>query len=175
MDVGNREWIEAEAKKRFPFTKETRVLEIGSWTAPGQDAIVCRRTIAPLVKEYVGLDMRAGPDVDVVANAKDMPFPDNDFDVIISTDCYEHIDWPREVTHEAFRVCKPGGLFYLTTVFDFEIHDYPSDFWRFTPEAIRLLIEDAGFEVLMYEGVGFPPNKKPCVVRGIGRKPHAKI
>jgi SAM-dependent methyltransferase len=155
----------------MPFTKDMRVLEIGSWIAPGQEDIICRKTIAPQVLEYIGLDMQTGPGVDVVADAKAIPFPDNHFDVIISTDCYEHVDWPREVTHEAFRVLKPGGIFYLTSVFDFEIHGYPDDFWRFTPNCIKLLLEDAGFEMVSNGGVGGPHNKRPCIVRGIGRKP----
>lgn len=170
MDVHNRGWIEHEAANRMPFNKEMRLLEIGSWTAPGQEEIICRKTIGPKVGEYVGLDMRAGPGVDVVSDAKLMPFPDNNFHVIITTDCLEHVDWPQKVIHEAFRVLKPGGLFYLTTVFDFEIHGYPSDYWRFTPECIRLLLEDAGFKVLMYEGVGGAHSKRPCIVRGIGLK-----
>lgn len=170
MDVANRSWIELEASQRMPFNKEMRVLEIGSWTAPGQEAIICRNTIEPLVKEYVGLDMRHGPGVNVVSDAKAMPFPDNEFHVLISTDCLEHVDWPREVMHEAYRVTKQGGLFYLTTVFDFEIHGYPSDYWRYTPECIRQLFEDAGFKVLMYEGVGGQHSKRPCIVRGIGLK-----
>lgn len=171
MDVGNRHWIEAEAAARMPFNKNMRVLEIGSWTAPGQEEIVCRKTIAPQVGEYIGLDMRPGNDVDVVADAKDMPFPDNSFDVVLSSDCLEHVDWPREVIHEAFRVTKPGGLFYLTTVFDFEIHGYPNDYWRFTPECIKQLLLDAGFEMISNGGVGGPHAKRPCIVRGIGRKP----
>ncbi len=170
MDVTNRSWIEEQAKIRLPFNKNMRLLEIGSWTAPGQENIVCKRTIAPLVGEYVGLDMRAGPDVDVVCDAKKTPFPDNHFDVILSSDCLEHVDWPRDIMHEAFRITKPGGLFYLTTVFDFEIHNYPWDYWRYTPECIRLLFEDAGFKVLMYEGTGGQHNKRPGIVRGIGMK-----
>lgn len=170
MDIHNRHWIEAVAPQYSPFDKSKRLLEIGSWIAPGQEEIICRRTIAPLVGEYIGLDMTDGPGVDVVANAKAMPFPDNHFDIIISTDCYEHVDWPREVTHEAFRVLKPGGIFYLTSVFDFEIHGYPDDYWRFTPNCIKLLLQDAGFEVIMSDGVGGQHSKRPCIVRGIGRK-----
>ena len=170
MDIYNRHWIEHEAKQRMPFSQSMRLLEIGSWTAPGQEAIICRNTIGPLVGEYIGLDMRAGNGVDVVADAKNIPFPDNHFDVIISTDCLEHVDWPRDVIREAFRVTKPGGLFYLTTVFDFEIHGYPNDYWRFTPECIKQLLQDAGFEVLMYEGVGGQHSKRPGIVRGIGKK-----
>lgn len=171
MDVINRDWIEKTSATHSPLGPTTKLLEIGSWIAPGQEAIVCRTTIAPVVGEYVGLDMRAGPGVDVIADAKAIPFPANHFDVIISTDCYEHVDWPHKVTHEAFRVLKPGGIFYLTTVFDFEIHGYPSDFWRFTPDCIDMLLKDAGFEVLEISASGGQHDKRPCIVRGIGRKP----
>jgi SAM-dependent methyltransferase len=145
------------------------VLEIGSWIAPGQEAIVCRQTIAPLVGEYVGLDMQSGNGVDIVSDAKQMPFADEEFHIIISTDCYEHVDWPRDVTHEAYRVLKQGGVFYLTTVFDFQIHGYPDDFWRFTPNCIRLLLEDAGFDVVEVHGCG-ANDVRPGIVRGIGIK-----
>jgi len=170
LDVTNRDWIEKCSATLSPLGKTTKVLEIGSWIAPNQEGIVCRTTIAPVVGEYVGLDMRAGPGVDVVADAKAIPFPENHFDVIISTDCYEHVDWPRDVTHEAFRVLKRGGVFYLTTVFDFEIHGYPSDFWRFTPACIEMLLMDAGFKVEQLDASGGQHDKRPCIVRGIGRK-----
>jgi len=171
LDIGNRHWIEHVAKQYSPFNKEQKLLEVGSWIAPGQENIICRKTIGPLVGEYIGLDMQDGPGVDIVADAKKIPFDDNHFDIVISTDCYEHIDWPREVTHEIFRVLKPGGVFYLTTVFDFEIHGYPDDFWRFTPNCINLLLNDAGFNVAEFDGAGGQHNKRPCVVRGIGIKP----
>ena len=169
MDIHNRHWIEAVAKQYSPFNKNQKLLEIGSWIAPGQEAIICRNTIGPLVGEYIGVDMQDGNGVDVISDAKHMPFPDNSFDVIISTDCYEHVDWPREVTREAFRVMKPGGVFYLTTVFIFQIHGYPDDYWRFTPNCIRLLLEDAGFDVVEVHGCG-ANQVNPGIVRGIGIK-----
>jgi len=169
LDIHNRNWIETVAQQYSPFNPDQKVLEIGSWIAPGQEAIVCRQTIAPLVGEYVGLDMQEGNGVDVVADAKEIPFSDGHFDLIISTDCYEHVDWPREVTHEAYRVLKQGGVFYLTTVFDFQIHGYPDDFWRFTPHCIDLLLKDAGFDVVEVHGCG-ANQVKPGIVRGIGIK-----
>ena len=80
MDIHNRHWIEAVAKQYSPLDKTKKLLEIGSWIAPGQENIICRKTIAPLVAEYVGLDMTPGPGVDVVADAKSIPFASHYFE-----------------------------------------------------------------------------------------------
>jgi hypothetical protein len=37
------------------------------------------------------------------------------------------------------RVLRPGGVAIHTTCFINPIHGYPSDFWRFTPDALALL------------------------------------
>jgi len=173
MNPENRAWIHRRAEELMPFNKNMRVLEVGSYIVAGQEDIQCRKTIPQLVDEFVGLDMRAGPGVDKVCDAKDMPEDWTDkFDVVICLDAFEHIDWPHKVMYEIGRVLKPGGLLYLATVFRFGIHDHPGDYWRFTPECIRMLIEEGGLEVLEYGGSGgHDPKFHPVVVKGIGKKP----
>lgn len=172
MDVQNRTWIENKSSIYLPLTKATRVLEIGSFIVDGQYNLQCRKTIEPMVGEYVGLDMRWGPGVNVVCDAKAMP-PDwtESFDIVICLDTIEHMDWPHEMMPEITRVLKPGGVCYLSSVFDFAIHGFPNDYWRFTPEGIKLLLERGKLHVLEYEGVDGSPNWKPVVTRGVGKKP----
>src|SRR5262249_11660023 len=50
------------------------------------------------------------------------------------------------------------GVFLLSCPFYFHIHDYPSDFWRFTPEAIKLLLADYPQRLLGSQG----PAKRPA-------------
>jgi hypothetical protein len=50
----------------------------------------------------------------------------------------------RPAFRETIRVVKPGGWVCHTTCFINPIHGFPKDFWRFTPDALRLLAEDAG-------------------------------
>jgi SAM-dependent methyltransferase len=167
MNDHNAAWMAAR-----PQFVAGRLLEVGSLIVVGQEKIALRHTVEPMVDEYVGLDMREGNGVDVVANAVDMPFPDNSFDTLVSFDMLEHAQWPREVIRECGRVMKPGAYFFLATVFDFPIHDHPSDYWRFTPECLKLLVEDAGLEVFM----DLTPAKrldKPMVVKVLARKPDA--
>ena len=165
MDVANRGWVLSHADKL-----KGKVLEIGSWIAPGQEAIQCRDHVSKLenVIEYVGLDMREGPGVDVVCDAKNTSYPDNTWDVIICLDTLEHVDWPRDLVREAARILKKGGHLFLASVMNFPIHDYPCDYYRYTPAAITLLLQDAGLEPMDVKGFG--AIDFPGIVRGIGIK-----
>lgn len=48
----------------------------------------------------------------VLMDAAAMDFPDDSFDVVYSTDCFEHVaDFPSTI-RECYRVLKPGGLLF---------------------------------------------------------------
>ena len=50
-----------------------------------------------------------------VADAYQLPFPDQYFDVVTSMDFLEHVENPERVIAEAARVLKPKGLFFFHT------------------------------------------------------------
>jgi len=166
MNDANRDWIVKQHREKL----QGRILEIGSFIVPGQEEISMRKAIESLGYPFVGIDMRQGPGVDIVADAKNMRsiIADDEIDTIICLDTLEHVDWPRDLIQELYRVQKPGGYFFLATVMDFPIHDYPSDYWRFTPQCLKMLLKYAGYEVLGVEGCG--RQDFPGVVRAIGRK-----
>lgn len=85
------------------------------------------------------------PEVDIRA----LPYDDGTFDAIVSDQVLEHVEAPpSRVVREAARVVRPGGLLVHTTCFVNPRHDAPSDYWRFSPEALRLLHEDQGHRVV---------------------------
>jgi len=45
-----------------------------------------------------------------------IPLPDNEFDVAVCVDVFEHVDDPGKVANEVFRLLKPGGVFLFDTV-----------------------------------------------------------
>lgn len=51
-----------------------------------------------------------------VADAMELPFPDNSFDIVICAHVYEHVPDPAQLFQEVFRVLKPKGLCYLAAV-----------------------------------------------------------
>src|SRR5689334_17960490 len=58
--------------------------------------------------DYTSLDLYEGPGVDVVADAVTWE-PDRRYDIVISTEMFEHCELWRDVCETAFKAC--GGLF----------------------------------------------------------------
>jgi ubiquinone/menaquinone biosynthesis C-methylase UbiE len=51
----------------------------------------------------------------ICANAESLPFSDNEFDLVVSCECMEHVPSPRIMAVELSRVTQPGGKVCLTT------------------------------------------------------------
>ena len=114
-----------------------RVLEIGSFDVNGNINDELKHC------DHVRLDMRAGKNVDVVANSHSLPFPDKSFDAVVCVDTLEHDSAFWITMQEIDRVLKIGGALVLTVPgFDFVLHCHPNDYWRFTQAAVAALLED---------------------------------
>jgi len=96
-------------------------------------------------KGYVNIDLMAVPGVDVACDAAKLPFPSNLFTRVECDAVLEHVVCPETVMREIERVLAPGGCAHLVTPFCHPFHEYPRDYHRFTPDALRLLC--GGMEV----------------------------
>ena len=94
--------------------------------------------------DEITLNIGLFPNVDLVADAHDIPVADNTFDAVFSLAVLEHVADPYRVVGEMIRVLKPGGVLYSEIPFIFFFHGYPTDYTRFTREGIRRLF--AGLE-----------------------------
>ncbi|MEA2192806.1 MAG: hypothetical protein QOI73_2927, partial [Solirubrobacteraceae bacterium] len=105
---------------------------------------------------YVGVDWLERPNVDVVAPAEDLPFEDQSFDLLLSTQVLEHVDDPARVVAEAHRVLRPGGLALISTHGVIGYHPNPDDYWRWTHAGLARLLQDhGGFgEVVVHHNAG---------------------
>lgn len=126
------------------------VLEIG--TKQAQEGISTHSYASfPNVhrQNYIMADIFPGRDVDVIANLHDLPSEWTDrFDCFVASAVFEHLERPWIAAKEVARVLKPGGGCYVATHQTFPIHGYPSDFFRFSTEALALIFEDAGLEAI---------------------------
>lgn len=68
--------------------------------------------------------------------------PAEQFDAIYSTSVFEHISKPWLAAHGLSRLLKPGGVMYHAAPFSYFYHGAPADFWRYTPDAMRVIFSD---------------------------------
>jgi SAM-dependent methyltransferase len=61
------------------------------------------------------------------------------FDVIFSVSVLEHVAKPWLAAEQMVRLLKPGGIMFHSAPFSYFYHGAPADFWRYTPDAMRLL------------------------------------
>jgi SAM-dependent methyltransferase len=88
---------------------EVTVLDIG-----GRDINGSARECFPYAPTYTVLDILPGEDVDIVADAATWE-PVEQWDVVVSAECFEHTaEWPA-ICRTAYKACKPGGRFIITT------------------------------------------------------------
>lgn len=101
----------------------------------------------------VDIDPERKPDI--VADAGNLPFDDNEFEMILCTEMLEHVKNPFDVEKEFYRVLRPGGRLILTTRFVYPIHDSPHDYWRYTKYGLRQLFKNWKFVELKEESANF--------------------
>lgn len=132
-----------------PIRQPKRVLEVGTRrTVP--DRATHSHGMFPWVagEDFVKLDIRPGIDVDVVGDLHSLPNEwTGKFDCFLASAVFEHLERPWIAAHEVARVLAPGGTFLVSTHQCYPIHGHPSDFFRFSKEALRLIFEDAGLIV----------------------------
>jgi len=89
------------------FTNK-KVLEIGSVDingSPRQFFTNCH---------YTGVDLAPGKGVDVVSFGHLLSDPDETYDVVLSTECFEHDQFWEKTFKNMIRMCRKGGLIFFT-------------------------------------------------------------
>jgi len=76
--------------------------------------------------ERVEWSKRRCPSAEIVCGtAEKLPWPDNNFGLVMSTDVFEHLDHSQQIAaaREVARVLKPGGRAFITVASKFQIRD----------------------------------------------------
>lgn len=85
-----------------------RVLDVGSGDINGNNRFLFENC------EYDGNDVIKANNVTIVSKTKDLPFENNTFDTIVSTECFEHDPEYKESFAKIYDMLKPDGLFCFT-------------------------------------------------------------
>jgi SAM-dependent methyltransferase len=92
-----------------------------------------------------------------IADLTAMPqVPSGRFDSVVCHQVLEHVKDPMAVARELARVLKPGGLAIVSVPHLSRRHELPHDYFRFTPEGLSWLLQNAGFsrvQIVPYGGL----------------------
>jgi SAM-dependent methyltransferase len=132
-------WV-AERIASLNLLSVSPVLEVGSLVVNGSV-----RTLFGTTCEYTGVDIVSGPGVDRVVEPTTLPFAEQAFPLVVSTEMLEHAEFPVRVLGEIFRVLRSRGTLLLTTRSEGFPYHCPPDYHRFSVEQITELLCNVGF------------------------------
>jgi SAM-dependent methyltransferase len=111
-------------------------------------------------QRYCGLDLAVGDKawdyskLDVLGDLETLPFSNRTFDAAINIVTLEHVLNPELVICELGRVLAPNGRLLLVAPLQWEEHQQPHDYGRFTRFALDRLLRQAGFTDISIQPVG---------------------
>lgn len=101
-------WFCENVKNQFPdHFKNVSVLDIGSLDICGNNRYLFENYT------YIGVDLDIGPNVDIASKGH-LYKSEKQFDVVISTECFEHDEYYDLTIKNMYKLLKPNGLFMFT-------------------------------------------------------------
>jgi len=148
------EWMieEAVASYAARLPESARVLDAGS--GEGQYAHYFKR------QRYCGVDLAVGDvlwdysRLDAVADLAALPFRENTFDAALHIVTIEHLREPGCALAEIARTLRPGGLLLVAAPHEWEVHQAPHDYFRYTRYGLAYLLEKSGYELVDLRAAG---------------------
>jgi hypothetical protein len=135
--------------------------------------------------EYIGADLESGQGVDVVLDFTkpfdeiDAKFANRRFGTIFCLTVMEHCTRPFDMAENLTRLLAPGGKLCISVPFVYQFHAYPSDYWRFTHEGVKVLFPRLEFD--LQNGIAassmtgdFKPLDKEIGIISFGSKWHRR-
>lgn len=111
-------------------------------------------------QRYYGVDLAVGDaawdygKLDVLADLTALPFRAGAFHAAINVVTLEHLREPGRALTEIARTLEPGGRLLLAAPHEWEVHQAPHDYFRYTRYGLQYLLEQAGFEAIDIRAAG---------------------
>jgi SAM-dependent methyltransferase len=111
-------------------------------------------------QRYYGVDLAVGDvawdysRLDTVADLGALPFLAGTFEAALNVVTLEHLSEPAVALAELGRVLEPGGRLLLVAPHEWEVHQAPHDYFRYTRYGLTHLLQKAGFEAVELRPAG---------------------
>jgi SAM-dependent methyltransferase len=143
---------EAVAAFAASLPNNSRLLDAGAGEGKYKDRFQNQR--------YCGLDLGIGDStwnysrLSVIGDLANLPFRDAVFDACLNVVTLEHVPEPSRVVCELSRTLVPGGRLLLIAPHEWEEHQQPHDYYRYTRYGLDYLLRKAGFTEISVHPVG---------------------
>ena len=126
--------------------KSLKILDVGSCDVNGS----YRDLFQNETWDYTGLDMHKGKNVDLVPNDEYnwTEINDSEFDVIISGQAFEHIEYFWLTIKEISRIMKKNAYLCIIAPSSGYEHKFPVDCWRFYPDGMKAIAKYANLNTV---------------------------
>jgi SAM-dependent methyltransferase len=111
-------------------------------------------------QRYCGVDLAVGDaswdysGLDAVADLTALPFRAAAFDAALHIVTIEHLREPGAALAQIARSLSPGGALLIAAPHEWEVHQAPHDYFRYTRYGLAYLLEKSGFEVSEMRATG---------------------
>src|ERR1035441_9297 len=111
-------------------------------------------------QRYCGIDLAVGDaawdysQVDALADLMALPFRAGTFDAALHIVTIEHLPEPGRALAEMARTLATGGTLLIAAPHEWEVHQAPHDYFRYTRYGLAYVLEQAGFEVREMRAAG---------------------
>jgi SAM-dependent methyltransferase len=111
-------------------------------------------------QRYCGVDLGVGDAswdysrLDAVADLTALPFRAASFDAAVHIVTIEHLREPGAALAQIAHSLAPGGVLLIAAPHEWEVHQAPHDYFRYTRYGLAYLLEKSGFEVREMRAAG---------------------
>ena len=91
---------------------------------------------------FVGVAYEVAPNAPEVDIQNLSTYPADTYDFVVLDEILEHVSRPWVAVEEIRRILKPGGTLITSSPFMIAVHKVPEDYWRFTKDALHILLEN---------------------------------